>query len=469
MRTRLMFFAVLLLLAIMLSVASGQENTTAQYTGPTLTAGRETVPEGIVPATLTLSQAIAIALQYNPQVAASLENVNATQAQVTQATSLLLPRLEVSASRSTPVDLPAFSFQSRDSSWETDFTLSQPLYTGGGLRAGIAAARSYLKGQEGSHERTRQEIAYTVRRNYYAVLSAEDGVSVAQQVVNSAAETLRVARLRYEAGVAPQFDVLSAEARVARVEQGLITARVQKDTSWAQFATTLGVPILSGTTLVTPPPTAAVESSEDAFRAEALQQRPDLTTAEGNVAAARAQLAVAKSARQPSVAAAASYALREQTTISGDLLGSPGTDIIVSQNSGTIALVASYSLFNGGEVEAQVEEARARLRAAENLTKSAKQQIELEVRSSYLALDAANAQVEAARKEVTQAQEAYRVATIRYEEGVGTSIEILSAEADLAGAKTRLISAVFERNLAFAALDLAVGRNAEVATEAAGE
>ena len=413
----------------------------------------------IVPETLSLERAIEIAMEYNPQLAASEQQVRATDALLTQAQSVLQPRLDATARRVTPVDLPAFSFQSSDSSWETSFSLSQPLYTAGSLQRGVEAAASLRRGSAGAYRSTRQQVAFAVRQNYYAVLTAEQGVEVAQEVVDSAEETLRVARLRYQAGVAPQFDVLAAEARRARVEQGIISARADRDVAWATLSAVLGVSIPPGTKLSTPRPLAAEEADLDTLRQEALANRPDLLAAEADTAVARARLAIARAARQPFISADMSYTLREQTVISGELIGAPGTDFVVSQNSGAIALVASWSLFNGGQVYGEIREAQARLKQAQNNVQTLEQQIDLEVKSAYVQVAASRAQVAAAQRELAQAQEAARIATIRYQEGVGTSVEILDAEANLEGAKTRLNQAIFGLNLSIARLDLALGRD----------
>jgi outer membrane protein len=433
-----------------------------EYSGPILTAGAEEGAVGVVPPTLAIEQAIEIALQYNPQVAASEQGIYASQGVVTQALSFLMPRVDVQTARTTPVDIPPFSFQSPDSSWQTDLSLSQPLYTAGALPAGVRAVRELLRGSEGAYRRTRHEVAFSVRGAYYAVLAAEEQVNVAQQVLDSALETLRVSRLRYEAGVAPQFDVLSAEARVARTEQAFISAEVLRDTVWATLSTTLGVPIPPGTRLSTPRPVTVSEADPVALRAEALANRPDLLVANADEAAARAQLAVAKAGNYPTISGNISYSLRERVTVAGDVVGTPGIDIVVSQNSGAISLVATWSIFNAGQVEGEITEAKARHQQSQDVVKGLRQSVELGVRTAYLAVEAAKAQVAAARKEVTQQEEAYRIATIRYQEGVGTSVEILSAEADLEDAKTRLNRAIFDLNLAVARLDLALGRDALV-------
>jgi len=455
MRSRV-FITVCLLIGGLISAPPGfAAEATVEFKGPELTAGREKVPAGVVPSTLSMEQAVAIGVQYNPQVGSAAEGVRMTDALIVQAISLLMPRLNVDTSRVTP--LHPTVFQNPETTWQTSFSFTQPLYTGGALKAGVKAAQHLRAGSEGTYQRTQQEIAFRVRAAYYAVLTAEEGVTVNQQVVDSANETLRVARLRYQAGVAPQFDVLSAEARVARVEQGLIAAKAARDIAWAALSTVMGVPIPDGTQLTTPRPVTWEEANFEALRGEAQAERPDLVAAGGQVAVARARLAIAKAARQPAIALNASYSLVPSTTVS---FGDPPTEIVVSQNTGVVVLSANWSLFNAGQVEGQISQAQAQLAQAQDAVTGLKQQIDLDVTSAYMSVSAAKAQVAAAQKEVAQAQEAFRVATIRYEEGVGTSLEILSAQADLADAKNRLNQAIFGLNLAIAQLDLALGRSA---------
>ena len=417
------------------------------------------------PPTLSLDEAIALAMEHNPQVGAAAQGVNLATGNLTQALSYTHPRVDVSATRTTPVDLPAFSFQSSDSTWQTDFSVSQPLYTGGALGKGIRAADDYLKGAMGTYQRTQQQIAFAVRQAYYRVLTAEEQAKVSKEVVSSAEEHLRIAKLRYEAGVAPQFDVLAAEAYVARVEQGLIAARTDLSISREALSTVLGVRVSEDTRLTTPPAAEVPEADPEALKEEALASRNDLLSAKAAVSANAAFLGVARAARQPSVSAVVGYTLRPKTTISGDLFGVPGTEFVVSQNSGNIMVIANWSLYNGGQVTGEIRAADAQLRQSEKELASLQLQVELDVRSAYLMLQSAAAQVKAAQKEVDQAREAHRIATLRYQEGVSTSVEVLDAEANLEGAKTRLNAAIYGLNLAVASLDLAVGRQWQPADE----
>jgi len=413
-----------------------------------------------VPQEMSLDQAIEIALEYNPLVTIAEQGVWANRGQLLQALSFLMPRVDVSSRRTTPVNLPSFSFQKRGTTYTTDFTLSQQLYTGGSVQKGAEAAREVLQGSEQSFQRTRQQVAFAVKQTYYGLLTAEEGVQVAQEVVNSAQEHLRIAKLRYDAGVAPQYDVLAAEARVARVEQELISAQSGRDTAWANLATVMGVTIPGGTKLSTPRPMEVAPGGLTELTDEALAERPDLKVAHADIAATKAQLAVARAARQPTITGAVSWSLQPKVTIPGEQLGlAPGSELVVSQNSGYVSFSAAWSLFNGGYVYGSIRAAQARQRQAEQAFENLRLQIGLDVKTAYFALRGAQAQLTAARKEVEQAQEAHRIATLRYQEGVGTSVEILDAEANLEGARTRLNQAVFGLNLALAQLDLATGRD----------
>ncbi len=408
--------------------------------------------------TLSLDEAIALAMEHNPQVGAAAEGVNLAKGNLTQALSYVQPRMDMTTIRSTPVNPPAFAFRSSGTTWETDFSISQPIYTGGAISKAVTAADEYLKGAEGASRRSQQEIAFAVRQSYYRVLTAQEQVKVSEEVVSSAEEHLRVAKLHYEAGVAPQFDVLAADANVARVQQVLIAAQADLSISWEALSTVLGVRVSNQTRLTTPPAAEVPEVDPEALKAEALANRSDLLAAKASVSAGAALVAAARSARQPTVSASLSYGLRPKTTISGDVLGSPGTELVVSQNSGEIAVVADWSLFNGGQVTGEIRAAQAQFRQAEKNLESLQLQVQLDVMSSYLMLRSAAAQVKAAQKEVDQAKEAHRIAVLRYQEGVSTSVEVLDAEANLGGAKTRLNSAIYGLNLAVASLDLAAGR-----------
>ena len=412
----------------------------------------ETPPAGKA---LTLEEAVAIALRNNPAVEIANQEIKANLGVVLQAESRAYPRLEVSTTRTTPVDQPEFSFQSQGTSWATDFSLTQPLWTWGAVAKGVKAAEELLSSSRKLYVRAQDQVAFAARQAYFGVLTAQEAVKVQYEVLAAAKEQQRIAGLRHEAGVAPKYDVLAAEARVARVEQQVATAAGALSITWANLSRVLGVPLADDTTLSSAQPATAEPPSLAELVAEAQANRPDVLATRALVAANEAGLAVARTGNLPSIGGVISYSLRPKTTISLDT----ETEVTISQNSGYIALAANWSLFNGGEVFGEVTAAEARLEQSRQGLRQLGLQVESEVKNAYYVIETTRAQVTAAQKEVEQAQEAKRIADLRYQEGVSTSVEVLDAQTQLGDAKNRLIAATSNLSIALAELDLAAGRS----------
>ncbi len=146
-----------------------------------------------VPKTLSLDEAIVIALRNNPTVEIANQEIRANRGQVTQAASAALPQVSAAISRTTPVNVPTDSFQSVRTTWETDVTLTQPLYTWGAIGQGIRAARLLLSSAQSSYLRAQDQIAFFTRQAYYRVLTAIESVRVQQDVLAAAEEHRRIA------------------------------------------------------------------------------------------------------------------------------------------------------------------------------------------------------------------------------------------------------------------------------------
>ena len=121
------------------------------------------------------------------------------------------------------------------------------------------------------------------------------------------------------------------------------------------------------------------------------------------------------------------------------------------------ALTLRWSLWNGGETKARVEQARFAESRALALRKRADSLIHLEVLEAYLALRTTAQRVEVASAAAAEAEEAHRIIQNRHEAGLITVTELLRSEAALAAARTRSLAAVYDHRIAAAALEHAAG------------
>jgi len=121
------------------------------------------------------------------------------------------------------------------------------------------------------------------------------------------------------------------------------------------------------------------------------------------------------------------------------------------------AVTLRWTVWNGGETKARVEQARFAKERAEALRKRADSAVELEVRKAYLDLAASAQRLEVATAAVIEAEEAHRIIQNRHAAGLTTVTELLRSGTALSTARTRKLAAVYDLRVAAAALEHAAG------------
>ncbi len=123
----------------------------------------------------------------------------------------------------------------------------------------------------------------------------------------------------------------------------------------------------------------------------------------------------------------------------------------------TVTGTVSWSIWDGGTTDAKIKSASSGLKSAEETLLKARESIELEIRQDYLNILSAREQIRATEAAVEQAEEAYKIATVRYRSGVGINLDVLDAQLALNKARTNHITALYNYNVGLATLENAMG------------
>jgi outer membrane protein len=416
------------------------------------------------PRRLTFAELASTAMQSNLQLRAAALDVAVAEAQLAQARAGRQPQVAASGSYTRvqqqsgqTISFPnpfsptppviSFTLPAPDPNvYAARLALQFPLYTGGRLESQVALAEANLRGARAVFARAQQQILFTAQQLYLQTLLGQETVTAAQRALAQANESLRVATARVSAGAAPQFDVLQAQVAVANAEQGVIRARTSVAAAQTGLNATLGLsqdtPLELADTLE---PRAVPGTMQDAI-ARGLRDRPELAELAARFAAAQAGIELAASGGRPNVVAGAGYDVGNANGMATSISG-----------AWSVSLGVTLSLYDGGITRERVREAQLRLEQLKTLDAQTRQQVELEVRQAWLALDQAAGELAAATKAGEQGREAARLAGVRYQAGVGTQLELLSAQASLAQAELGLASARFNQNLARIRVILAAG------------
>jgi outer membrane protein TolC len=177
---------------------------------------------------------------------------------------------------------------------------------------------------------------------------------------------------------------------------------------------------------------------------QALQQRPELRQVEAQRRAARAGVQVARSGRQPTVAAFARNEWERPTYL-------PET------GEWSVGVVLTANLWDGQQTSAAVRQAQTQVQQAEAGLEELRNGIRLQVTQAYLDVTSAEERIRTTETALASAEEAHRLADVGYRNQVTPLTDLLDAQAEWARARTDHVVALYDRRLAVAALRFAMG------------
>jgi OMF family outer membrane factor len=427
------------------------------------------------PRSLSLPDAITAGLQNNLQIRQAALAVTIARAQLRQAEAQKAVTLggtvsftDNSLSGGTPlagtISIPGAGITSQPftttgvsgtgaaaTNWVFGLTLRYPLYTGGALESQIEIAQANVRIAEAQLTTTAQVVVLGVRQAYYALEQAQGSVDAAQRSVDAARENVRVTEVRVRVGTSPQFDLLQAQVQLAQSEQVLVRARTALAQAQQSLSQVLFVPLSTTTTPSTPmglPP--APPGDVEGMIQRAQMARPEIQQVRASEDAAQASIALAEAGLKPNISIQA-----------GPQIQTPDpTNRAFVNFTGTITM--TLAILDGGLTQGKIDEARTRLTSAKVTEDQTRQQVELDVRNAYLGLNDAAEQLRSALAAQTAAREALRIANVRFQAGVGTQLEVVVAQQNLATADQGVVQATYLYNLALAQLDRAVGVQVKV-------
>jgi outer membrane protein len=330
--------------------------------------------------------------------------------------------------------------------------LNWPLYSGGRTDALERAAAA--EGQAAGEDVTaaQSDLRLETARAFWALVSAIETEHVLARSLDSIAAHLSDLRSRFDQGLIPPNDVLSAEAQQSRQRVLSIEARNTRAICEADLRRLIG---LDTDERVEPVATLdepqAPVSTPEALLAEARNDRPERRALAERTEASRAREAAVAATARPQVGMNAGYDYARPNARIFPRQGS-------WQDSWDVSVNLSWLLWDGGRRRAEQAEAAAASRAVAARAADLDRQIAFEVRQRWLELDSSRAAIGAAVDGVRSATEARRVVMERFRAGVITSSDVVDADLAVLQAELDLTRARASARLAAARLNRAVGR-----------
>ena len=340
----------------------------------------------------------------------------------------------------------AVGMQSSNHGYSQEIKVSWPIWTFGKVEGAIDAARYQKNIADLNVYKTEADTKLAAVQAYYQYLEAVKLAEVQAQSVTDYASHLNNVQQQFDAGIVAKLDVLSSNVSLANAKQKSIAADNTRDVAEANLNNIMRVPM---NTTLNPLDKNFPEPEFDLTMEQAIlmaqKYRWELVEADYGVKAAEASLRSAKAGYLPTVSVGGAYSWKEASVTA------------VDKDDWAVQGGLSWSLWDGGATQASVKKADAAVKTAQETLLQAREKIELEVRQDYLNVLSYKEQIRAAEASVAQAEEAYKIATVRYSSGVGINLDVLDAELALNTARTNYITALYNYNIGLATLEHAMG------------
>jgi outer membrane protein TolC len=277
---------------------------------------------------------------------------------------------------------------------------------------------------------------------------AESNLDVLKSAYEMLTYNLGVVEKYYGQGMVSEYELLRARVEKLNLEPQLIAVESHVNMSRKRLKSFLGLPLDRKINLVSNySDTTVIElPTLDSLVSVGLKERPKIKQAQLQKEGYKKAVRIARGNwLYPNLNLNTTY----QITGSSDDLKLHDREVT---KSWTASLLLNIPLFDGGRTIGEIRKAKTDYYQALLAEEQARDDIRLEVEQAYDNLLLARRGLELQRETIGQAEEGMRIANLRYESGVGTQLEVLSAQSALTDARKNLSKAIYDFRLAKAAL-----------------
>jgi outer membrane protein len=335
-------------------------------------------------------------------------------------------------------------------SFEWTTSIIQPLFKGFAITSAYELARLNTEQDRLDLAQEKLDLSLKIKNAYFDILRVTKVVEVAEHEVESYLSHLNAAREFYETGSNTVNDLLRAEVDLANSRQSLSNAQKDEQLAMARFNALLSRPIDSNVEVEDIINAEPVSADFKGSVEKALKSRPEIKALDIKDAQIDQEKRSVRSRYYPEIDLTYSY-IKE-----GDTFDFSG-DYPKSLTNRQIAAGMTWTFWDWGKTRNLVNKYESNRKQLIQNRKSLENNIKIEIKTAILDLTNSGKNILTAKKAVDQAEESLRVSNERYMEKVGLSTEVLDAQKYLSRARLNYYNALYDNNLAKAALMRAMG------------
>lgn len=323
---------------------------------------------------------------------------------------------------------------------------TQILYDFGKTSSSIDAATYGLKAREIETLRAKNRSALEFIIAYYDLLEAEKLLQVAGEDVQRYEAHKKDADVRYNAGVVTRNEVLEADVTLADSRQRYLTADNLRSLRASRVNSLLQRPLNEAVQLEEVKKTPSAGITLDQAWAAAETESPEIQIIDAGIRAKEESVKAIQAEYLPNFFLSGGYEYQEN-------------QYMVQQNNWSLIAGVNINLSSGGTTSSRVGMGKGELLSLRITRDKILDAVRLDVKSAYLDLQSSAQKIDVMKTTVASAEENLRLQRLRYQEGVGTAIEVLDAVTLRSSAETNSWRALYGFERAEAGLLYSMGKD----------
>jgi outer membrane protein len=402
------------------------------------------------PAAVSLVQAQQIALQNHPRIASASLTAQASASVIREARSAYYPTVAgnltgVGSEHNSVLSAGNVTTSSIYNRAASGLVANQ-LLTDFGRTASLVQSVTLRNAEQNQNvTNARAQVLVEVQQGYYQALASESVLKVAQATLALRQLTLRQVTALAQSFLRSTVDVSFAQVNVSQAELDLSRAENDAKASHARLSAAIGYDRDRPFTLADEPLPPPLDPDVDGLVAQAMRERPDLAAAQFNRDALDRYAEAEKRLRNPTINALAVAGV------------APVRDDRLPETYSAAGVNVNIPILNGGLFKARREEAEERAAAAGKDVQDMSVRIARDVRVAWLDANDDFQRLDVTARLVAQAKEALRLAQARYDNALGSIVELNQAQLNETSAEIAAASAKYEYLASRAALNYATG------------
>ncbi|MGD1953034.1 MAG: TolC family protein [Leptolyngbyaceae cyanobacterium] len=404
--------------------------------------------------TISIEEAIELAYVNSPDLQAALLELEQAEAALAEDRAAFSPSLTTSADITAQEENNATAFGEAedddiDASLNAAVQADYDLFTSGQRAANVRAAQEQVRLSELEVDRRREELRLETTDLYYDLQDSGEQIRINQAFVDEAARNQQDTSLRQEAGVGTTFDVLRADVQLANAQQDLIQSQADQQIARRNLARLLNLP---STVNVNATPVTEPDNWESSY------ERWTLTLEDSILLAFQGRVELEQQLAQREISTQQARAALAANGPQVGLFANYSWSDLLDDSSDTYNFGVEFDmvLLDGGAARARARQQDLNADIAEERFSEVLDQVRFEVEQAYFDLRSNEENVATARTAIVQADEALELANLRLDAGVGTQLDVLTAQSELTEAEGNWVTAALGYNRALAALQRAV-------------